>query len=104
MMSAQWARHAERLMIRRVSAKQGQQRQLFSDAPKSVFLLEKMPFRAICGPDARLNPRNRLKTLTSLLFYPLTVTDLTDSIPERHPLKNKPLIEAMLELRWDLVE
>lgn len=30
--------------------------------------------------------------------------DLTDTIPERHPLKNKPLIEAMLELRWDLVE
>lgn len=30
--------------------------------------------------------------------------DLTDTIPERHPLKNKPLIEAMLEVRWDLVE
>lgn len=30
--------------------------------------------------------------------------DLTDTIPERHPLKNKPLIEAMLELQWDLLE
>jgi len=28
---------------------------------------------------------------------------MTDPIPERHPLPNKPLIEAMLELRWDLV-
>lgn len=29
---------------------------------------------------------------------------LTDEIPERHPLKNKPLIEAIFDLRWDLAE
>lgn len=31
-------------------------------------------------------------------------TYLAETIPERHPLKNKPLIEAMLELRWQLAE
>lgn len=29
---------------------------------------------------------------------------MNDTIPERHPLKNKPLIEAMLELHWQLAE
>jgi uncharacterized protein (TIGR04255 family) len=45
-----------------------------------------------------------MASAANLVFYRCTAVDLTDKIPERHPLPAKPLIEAMLELRWDLAE